>query len=192
MVDSEARPVRARMIDGATQILARRGLRGTAFSEVLALAGASRGSVYHHFPGGKSELIDAVLVQYTEGLEQQLRALVGVGATDFCEAVLALVRTGLLRYDCEVGNPIVSATIAADTARIQERCRTSFKALDESLREGFVRGGLDSATAAALAAFTLAAIEGAQVLCRAQGCIEPFDLMASQVRARVAQVAAEA
>ncbi len=73
MPDFETRPVRARMIDGATQILARRGLRGTAFSEVIALAGASRGSIYHHFPGGKAELIDAVLTQYTDALDQQVQ-----------------------------------------------------------------------------------------------------------------------
>ena len=57
MPDFETRPVRARMIDGATQILARRGLRGTAFSEVIALAGASRGSIYHHFPGGRGAVL---------------------------------------------------------------------------------------------------------------------------------------
>ena len=56
--------MRQKMVAGATQVLARRGLHATAFSEVLALTGASRGSIYHHFPGGKAELIEAVLERH--------------------------------------------------------------------------------------------------------------------------------
>ena len=190
MPDFETRPVRARMIDGATQILARRGLRGTAFSEVIALAGASRGSIYHHFPGGKAELIDAVLTQYTDALDQQVRSLIGRPAVAFCDAVLGLWRATLLRYDCEAGSPVTAATVAADSTRVQERCRLSYRALADTLRAGLERGGLLPVDAAPAAAFLLAALEGAQVLCRACGDIGPFDAVADQVRARVAQLAA--
>jgi len=34
---------------------------GTSFSEVLEATGAPRGSVYHHFPGGKDQLVKAAL-----------------------------------------------------------------------------------------------------------------------------------
>ena len=51
------RNVRAEMVAGATRLLARKGLEGTSFAEVLAAAGAPRGSTYHHFPGGKRELV---------------------------------------------------------------------------------------------------------------------------------------
>lgn len=190
MPDFETRPVRARMIDGATQILARRGLRGTAFSEVIALAGASRGSIYHHFPGGKAELIDAVLTQYTDALDQQVRSLIGRPAVAFCDAVLGLWRATLLRYDCEAGSPVTAATVAADSTRVQERCRLSYRALADTLRAGLERGGLRPGDAGPAAAFLLAALEGAQVLCRACGDIGPFDAVADQVRARVAQLAA--
>ena len=48
--------VRSNMVDGAVILLATQGVEGTSFKEVLAAADAPRGSVYHHFPGGKSEL----------------------------------------------------------------------------------------------------------------------------------------
>ena len=35
-----------------------RGVQATSFSEVLAHSGAPRGSIYHHFPGGKAQLIE--------------------------------------------------------------------------------------------------------------------------------------
>ena len=49
--------VRERMVDGAMALLARRGLQATSFSEVLAATGAPRGSLYHHFPAGKDQLV---------------------------------------------------------------------------------------------------------------------------------------
>lgn len=65
------------MIRGATEVLGRRGLHATAFSEVLALTGASRGSIYHHFPGGKAELVEAALDDFSARLDDSLRALHG-------------------------------------------------------------------------------------------------------------------
>ncbi|HAM27085.1 MAG TPA: TetR/AcrR family transcriptional regulator, partial [Microbacteriaceae bacterium] len=47
------------MAEGAALLLAKHGLQGTSFSEVLELTGAPRGSVYHHFPNGKNQLIDS-------------------------------------------------------------------------------------------------------------------------------------
>ena len=56
-----AKDVKQRMVETAAFALARKGLQGASFSEVLAASGAPRGSLYHHFPGGKNELVlDAV------------------------------------------------------------------------------------------------------------------------------------
>ena len=52
---------RTRMVEGAIQLLATRGVHGASLLKVLEHTGAPRGSVYHHFPGGKEELILAAL-----------------------------------------------------------------------------------------------------------------------------------
>src|SRR5256885_16535471 len=49
------------MVASAVDLLARRGLQATSLSEVLEQSGAPRGSVYHHFPKGKDELVGAAL-----------------------------------------------------------------------------------------------------------------------------------
>jgi AcrR family transcriptional regulator len=49
------------MAEGAVRLLATSGVEGTSFAEVLSLTGSPRGSVYHHFPGGKAELLHAAL-----------------------------------------------------------------------------------------------------------------------------------
>ena len=53
--------VRTKMVKGAAGLLATKGVEGTSFAEVLAVTDAPRGSIYHHFPGGKSELVHAAL-----------------------------------------------------------------------------------------------------------------------------------
>ena len=45
----------------AAVLLAKRGLQATSFSDVLERSGAPRGSIYHHFPEGKDELVDAAI-----------------------------------------------------------------------------------------------------------------------------------
>src|SRR5260221_11455918 len=59
--DIVIRDVRARMIEGAIRLLAQHGLQATSFAEVLGLTGAPRGSIYHHFPEGKDQLIGAAV-----------------------------------------------------------------------------------------------------------------------------------
>nr|WP_270891904.1 helix-turn-helix domain-containing protein [Streptomyces sp. DHE17-7] len=46
------------MILSAAALLREYGASATSIDRVLAHSGAPRGSVYHHFPGGRAQLID--------------------------------------------------------------------------------------------------------------------------------------
>ena len=50
-----AEGVREKMIAGAVRLLAQQGLQATSFSEVLALTGAPRGSIYRTIQGHVSQ-----------------------------------------------------------------------------------------------------------------------------------------
>ena len=65
------------MIAGAMKLLARRGLQATSFSEVLELTGAPRGSIYHHFPDGKDQLVAAAIALAGERALQPLEEIAG-------------------------------------------------------------------------------------------------------------------
>ncbi|MDQ2631261.1 MAG: TetR/AcrR family transcriptional regulator, partial [Actinomycetota bacterium] len=49
---------RDRMIRSAATLFRERGVEGTAFADVLEHSSTPRGSVYHHFPGGKQQLAE--------------------------------------------------------------------------------------------------------------------------------------
>jgi AcrR family transcriptional regulator len=83
---------RAHLVDVATRLFAAHGYDGTSIEMVLAESGASRGSLYHHFPG-KDALFWAVL----ENLEPQIAARVAEAERD-AEDPIAELRAGLLTW----------------------------------------------------------------------------------------------
>ena len=54
------------MVESAALLFREQGYSGTGFNAVIEHSGAPRGSIYHHFPGGKAELA-AETVRYAGG-----------------------------------------------------------------------------------------------------------------------------
>ncbi len=69
--------VRQRMVLSALYLIAERGVQGTSIADVLERSGAPRGSVYHHFPGGKDEIVGAAMEYMATDARAPLRALRG-------------------------------------------------------------------------------------------------------------------
>ncbi len=65
----------ARILDGALLALARRGRHKLSMSDVGAISGISRGTLYRYFRN-KEEILDAIAGHVREGLQQQLAAAV--------------------------------------------------------------------------------------------------------------------
>src|SRR3954451_13761245 len=49
---------RAKMVAGAADLMSRRGVNATSMREVVRHTGTPRGSIGHHFPRGKQQLIE--------------------------------------------------------------------------------------------------------------------------------------
>ncbi len=178
-----AADVRAKMIRGAAQALSERGLDGTSFSEVLERTGAPRGSVYHHFPGGKEELV-AEAVRYVGTLVlTALEASPDPDPVAVTQAFTGLWRHVLVRSDLQAGCAVAAVTVAAsaDQQALLDLAASVFREWQLALTTLYVRGGLDETRAAALAVTVLAAMEGALVLSRAARDLTAFDAVADQL-----------
>src|SRR5271170_1638430 len=104
--------VRSRMVAGAVRLLATKGVEGTSFAEVLEATDSPRGSVYHHFPGGKPELLHAALDLASERGLEAMEATRGQPAAIVIERFLALWR-GLLDFSrLTAGCAVVAVTVA--------------------------------------------------------------------------------
>ena len=56
MTDATPPDSRTRMIASAAELFREQGYSATGFRDVVEHSGAPRGSIYHHFPGGKAQL----------------------------------------------------------------------------------------------------------------------------------------
>jgi AcrR family transcriptional regulator len=82
-----AQATRQRFLAVATRLFAERGYEGTSIEAILEETGASRGSLYHHFPG-KEALFEAVLIRLLEDTGRQT-ILAAEGAPDSVAAMQA-------------------------------------------------------------------------------------------------------
>ena len=173
--------VRAMMAEGATQLLATNGMDGTTFAEVLALTGAPRGSVYHHFPGGKSELLHAALdVANTFG-RAELESVRGRPAVEVVETFLAQWRQLLVEFNLRAGCAVVAVAVAGGDPQLREHAGSVFREWRELLAGLMVDGGVDAESAPSLAMLVIAATEGAVAVSRAEGDLQPFESVATQL-----------
>lgn len=174
---------RRRMIESAAVLLAMRGLQATAFRDVLARSGAPRGSVYHHFPGGKDQLVDAAIDLTGTRAIQAIDAVEGQPPIAITEAFLDLWRDVLRRSDLRAGCAVLAVTVAAESPELLDHAGNIFRAWRGRLAELYVTGGMERAAAARLAMTVVAATEGAVVVSRAERSFEPFELVAEELLA---------
>jgi TetR/AcrR family transcriptional regulator, lmrAB and yxaGH operons repressor len=168
-----------RMTEAAVRLLATKSVEGAAFADVLAATDAPRGSVYHHFPSGKTELLHAALDLASERGLEIIEATRGQSAAVVAGRFLGLWRELLDRSHFSAGCAVVAVTVAANDAKLLDHAGTIFRAWTERLSDLLVAGGLRKAAANQLATMLVAATEGAVVLCRAQRSREPFDRVAA-------------
>lgn len=165
-------PTRDRLISTGARLFRERGVTGTGLLSVLEAARAPRGSLYHHFPGGKNELVIAALQFEADRVTTVLQALVaavpdpGAAIRQFADALA----TELERTEFKLGCPVSTAALelAAESDAVREVCADTYDRWQQLLTEQLERSGLPREKAQKQAELTLAAIEGALLLARAR------------------------
>ena len=166
------------MVDGAVTLLATRGVEGTSFAEVLERSGSPRGSVYHHFPGGKAELLDAALRRVSDRGLAAMEEVRGEPAPVVLDRFLDLWRQLLDRSHLRAGCAVVAVTVAPPSDELHDRAGAIFRTWTEQLTDLFATGGMSRPSAERLSALAIAATEGAVVVARAQRSRDAFDRVA--------------
>ena len=177
--------VRARMVASAVDLLARKGLQATSLAEVLERSGAPRGSMYHHFPDGKDEMVGSALDVAGARAIDLLDRKAGASADEVAAWFLHIWREVLVRSNFEAGCAVLAVTVAADSPELRGRAAEVFRAWRRRLGELLEQGGLGHGDAPRMAATLIASSEGAVALSRAEQSLEPFDLVAEQLLSEI-------
>lgn len=174
---------RDRMLWTAAQVLREKGAAGVTIDEVLARSGAPRGSVYHHFPGGRSQLLTEALRFAGDAIAGLIDDAAAQGCTSLIRQFVAFWERTLAESDFAAGCPVVAAAIGSADAdpALTPIAGDIFDRWRAALTRAFVADGFDEADAESLAVTCIAALEGAVVLCRATRTAEPLREVARQV-----------
>jgi TetR/AcrR family transcriptional regulator, lmrAB and yxaGH operons repressor len=184
---------RHRMVQAAQQLIRERGYHATAISDVLERSAAPRGSVYFHFPGGKTQLaIEAAEAHAHDQVRHIDQAAAQAGsARQLIEAYVDLARDGMVASGysrgCGIAPLVTEAEPAADD--LAETSRRAFAAMIDRLAFHLVDFGLPREPARHLADAVIAAVEGALITSRALRSPFPFDAVREVMAAQAAALA---
>jgi len=175
---------RASMICSAAALFGSRGLSATSFSDVLADSGAPRGSIYHHFPGGKKQLAEDAIRWTSEQVLGHLRACSASTPSGVLAWFIDLWRQSVAASGGLSGCPV--AGIAVDTGGaaagdLVDAARAAFSDWTALLAGQLRAAGVPAHRAGPIATVTLAAMEGALILCRAERSIQPLETTAQEL-----------
>lgn len=173
---------RDRILFATAELFRRQGYNGTGLKQIVAEADAPFGSLYHHYPGGKQELGEAVIHSAGAFFQALVTAVYDEEATP--EAAVRAVFTGaaetLEATDYEDACPI--ATVALEVASTDDRLRQATAAVFERWTEAITERLGDRRKGLAI----IAALEGAFILCRASRSTEAMDAAGEMAAALVA------
>ena len=168
---------REKMIVGAASLLSQRGLQGTSFTDVLELTDAPRGSIYHHFPGGKNEMVSEALELLGTVVAARISSAEVSRPEQVSDAFVDGWRAFVEATDFTAVCAVTAVTVGAgaDAEELLPSVASAFGAWRTALADAFRRTGLLKVDSDRLALTTVAALEGALILARAQHSLEPFD-----------------
>ncbi|MBL1075349.1 TetR/AcrR family transcriptional regulator [Nocardia sp. 2] len=165
------------MLYSAVELLRERGAAGVTVDAVLARSKSPRGSVYHHFPGGRAQLMSESLTLAGEAIGAIIEHGSAAGSLAALDRFGAFWTTILLESDYAAGCPVVSVAVGGspDDGHLQPAVAEIFQRWHDALVESFRSDGVEPERAQRLATTAVAAVEGAVILCRVRRSTVPLD-----------------
>ena len=165
-----------KMVLAALDLLREAGLGSAGINGVVGRSGAPKGSLYHHFPGGKTELITAALrtaeARVGDGLRRAFDRPAPLG--DKVRALFRATGRAMEANKFAKGCPVAAVTLDLDEA--SEALRQVCGAIFDGWRDA-IADGLEEVAAGdrrQVADLILATLEGAMILARARSKKDPL------------------
>ncbi len=176
---------RDRMLNSAVELIQERGASAVTVDAVLTHSHAPRGSVYHHFPGGRDEMVLAAVTRAGDNISTILQRSLATGdAADAVDGFIAFWKKAMRDSDFHAGCPVMAMAVDGrqDMPAAGEAVRRVFTGWLSEFEGHLIAQGWAPARARSIASMTIAAIEGGLVLSRATGSVRPLDDVAAELR----------
>jgi TetR/AcrR family transcriptional repressor of lmrAB and yxaGH operons len=162
-----------RLFRDLSEVFRRKGYDGASYADLTEATGLVKASLYHRFPGGKAEMVDAILAHVDRHFANYILkpAFEKGNARERTRSIARRLREF---YDSGKQWCLLETLTLSDTPSIRAHARRSM----EFWIDAFVRLGRDAGLASAIARKraqeAVAAIEGGLVASRVLGNPRPF------------------
>ncbi|TLP69060.1 TetR/AcrR family transcriptional regulator [Parasedimentitalea maritima] len=172
---AKPRPTKDRLIRAAAHLFSNRGYHGVGLAEILAEAQAPKGSLYHHFPNGKSDLAmasatwasDQILLLVAASFEPSVSFK--DGAETLCQKLAELFDSAGKWCGCPVSSTLFEGP---DNAEFHRHAAHLFEGWITEVEYHAHRLGLAEEDAAATAQKFYILLQGGWQLARMRRCAD--------------------
>jgi AcrR family transcriptional regulator len=173
-----ARSTRESILTAAAELMRRRGYAAVGMKDIAEASGAPIGSLYHHFRGGKVQIVREALINagvaYGLLIPSVVDEFTDLGAAMeevFTQAAEDRAGTGFANM-CPVAS--VAAEVADTVEELREAAASVFQGWIDGGTAYFAARGLDESLAREVTLALIGALEGAFVLARTLRSTEPL------------------
>jgi AcrR family transcriptional regulator len=179
--------VREQMTRSAALLFGERGFSGTGLRDVIAHSSTPRGSIYHHFAGGKAELAREAVRHAADAVAASVAdAARGGDPIATLHAWVDYWRDALRESGFRAGSAVLAVAAEPDE---QTGARAAAAAAFDGWADAFAAtlqgAGVKRKKAARLAMLAVTAIEGAVVVSRARGDTLALDQVDRELEAAI-------
>ncbi len=193
-LERKRRDGRALLLNGARQLLAEKGYAGMELRDVAVRGRAPRGSIYHHFPGGKRQLaVEAAVLEGTEIRDLIERSLAERGLAQTLTAFGEMFRRRVKNQPERLGCPVAAAALARpEDPELAAAATAAFQSWETPIAAALRDEGVSAAEAETFAGLVVSTVEGALVRARAAADQAPLDSAVAGLQQALASLLAGA
>lgn len=174
-----------KLLEATSSLLRTRGFAATGIKEIVATSGVPRGSVYHHFPGGKEELAASAVSFSGASILARLEVLVTrtghpvAALRAFCDYYIEQLEGSGFRKGCPLAT--VSLEAAPEIDAVYEASSAAFGSIIQLFADALITQGVESGRAQDLGVTVVSCVEGAILLAKALRSRRPLDVVREQL-----------
>ena len=175
--ERKRRDGRALLLNGARQLLAEKGYAGMELRDVAERGHAPRGSIYHHFPGGKTQLArEAAELEGATIRDLIERSLDERGLKQTLTMFGEVFRRRVADHPERIGCPVAAAALARpEDPELAAAATAAFQSWERPIAAALRDEGVGADDADAFAGLVVSTVEGALLRARAAGSQQPLD-----------------
>jgi len=176
---AEKLSTREKLIEKASRIMELKGYFGTGINEILKETNIPKGSLYHHFPGGKNELLKEAVIysgkkqmrSYADAMKNKKTVAEGLKAVIDC--IIVELKDTDYQYSCPIGAIAIESATANET--IKGACMQVYEKMEKAFEAYLNLHGVENPSSIAM--FIINIIEGGSIIAKAHSDVRHLEVI---------------